>query len=92
MYEKKLFNWKVNLDLLTINLAKLIKNKIDVNILPVYKSFNISRYFQMKSNTPLALCSNVVYKFICSCIMNLIYHGRYVHSTFDHKSHRTFEF
>ena len=44
-------------------LAKIIKNKINVNIniVPVYKSFKIGRYFQLKSNTPLALCSNVVY-------------------------------
>ena len=27
------------------NLAKIIKNKIDVNNVPVYKSFKISRYF-----------------------------------------------
>ena len=29
-------------------------------IVPVHKSFEIGRYFQLKSNTPLALCSNVV--------------------------------
>ena len=29
----------------------------------------------MKSITCLALCSNVVYKFACSCDMNLIYYG-----------------
>ena len=28
------------------NLIKIIKNKIDVNIAPVYKSFKIGRYFQ----------------------------------------------
>ena len=56
-------------------LAKIIKNKINVNIVPVYKSFKIGRYFQLKSDTPLALCSNVVYKFTCSCDMNLTYYG-----------------
>ena len=56
-------------------LAKIIKNKIDVNIAPVHKSFRIGRYFQLKSNTPLALCSNVVYKFTSSCDMNLKYYG-----------------
>ena len=57
------------------NLTKIIKNKINVNIVPVYKSFKIGRYLQLKSNTPLALCSNVVYKFTCSCDMNLTYYG-----------------
>ena len=56
-------------------LAKIIKNKINVNIVLVYKLFKIGRYFQLKSDTPLALCSNVVYKFICSCDMNLKYYG-----------------
>ena len=55
----------------TNNLAKIIKNKIDVNIVPVYKSFKIGRYFQIKSNTLLAPCSNVVYEIKCSCDVNL---------------------
>ena len=46
-------------------LAKIIKNKIDVYIVPVYKSFKIGRYFHLKFNIPLALCSNVIYKFTC---------------------------
>ena len=53
----------------------MIKNKIDVNIVPVYKLIKVNRYFQLKSITPLALCSNVVYKFTCSCDMNLTYYG-----------------
>ena len=56
-------------------LAKIIKNIIDVNIVPVYKLFKIGRYFQLKCNTHLALCSNVVYKFTCSRDMNLTYYG-----------------
>ena len=56
------------------SLTTIFKNKIDVNIVPVYESFEIGRYFQLKSNTPLALCSNVVYKFTCSCDMNLTYY------------------
>ena len=59
----------------TNNLAKLIKNKIDGNIVPVYKSFEIGRYFKLKSNTLSALCLNVVHKFTCSCDMNLTYYG-----------------
>ena len=56
-------------------LAKMIKNKINVNIVLVYKSFKIGRYFQLKSNIFLALCSNVADKFICSCDMNLTYYS-----------------
>ena len=56
-------------------LAKIIKNKINVNIVPVYISSKICRYFQLKSSTPLALCRNVVYKFTCSCYMNRTYYG-----------------
>ena len=51
-------------------LAKIIKNKVDVDIVP----FKIGRYFQLKSDTSLALCSNVVYKFTCLCDMNLTYY------------------
>ena len=42
---------------------------------PFNKLLKIDRYFQLKSNTPLALCSNVVYKCTCSCDMNLTYYG-----------------
>ena len=56
-------------------LAKIMKNNINVNIVPVYKSFKLGRYFQLKSNTASALSSNVVYKFTCSCDMNLTYYG-----------------
>ena len=30
-------------------LAKIIKSIINVNIIPVYKSFKVGRYFQLKS-------------------------------------------
>ena len=43
----------------TYNLAKIIKNKIEVNIILIDKSFKIDKYFQLKSNTLLSLCSNV---------------------------------
>ena len=47
----------------------------DVKINPIFKSFKINSYFQLKSCTPLALCSNMVYKFTCSCDTNLTYIG-----------------
>ena len=59
----------------TNNLAKIFKNKINVSIVPVYKSFKIGGYFQLKSNTPLVICSNIVYKFTCSYNMNLKYYS-----------------
>ena len=59
----------------TNSVAKIIKYEIDVNILLVYKSFKIGRSFHLKSNTSLVLCSNVVYKFSCSCDMNVTYNS-----------------
>ena len=32
-------------------------------------------YFQLKSRTPLGLCSNVIYEFACLCKANLTYIG-----------------
>ena len=56
-------------------LAKIIKSIINVNIVPIYKSFKIGRYFQLKCSTPLALCSNVVYKFTCLCDIKFRYYS-----------------
>ena len=42
---------------------------------PFTNHFKIGRYFQLKSSTPLALCSNVVFKFTCLCDMNLTHYG-----------------
>ena len=40
-----------------------------------YRTNKVGQYFQLKSETPLPLCSNVVYKFIYSCDTNLTYIG-----------------
>ena len=53
--------------------SALIKNKCNLKISPIYKTFKVVNYFQLKSKTPVALCSNVVYKFSCSCNMNKTY-------------------
>ena len=53
--------------------SALIKNKYNLKISPIYKTFKVVNYFQLKSKTPLALCSNVVYKFSCSCDTNKTY-------------------
>ena len=56
-------------------LSKILKLKFNVDISPVYKTYKVGNYFQLKSRTPLALCSNVVYKFTSSCDTNLTYIG-----------------
>ena len=57
--------------------SKIINKQLhqNVKINPIFKSFKINSYFQLKSCTPLALCSNVVHKFTCSCDTNLTYIG-----------------
>ena len=40
--------------------SKIIRNQLNVKIIPIYKSFKVKSYFQLKSKTPVALCSNVV--------------------------------
>ena len=55
------------------HLSALIKNNLKIS--PIYKTFKVTNYFQLKSKTPVALCSNVVYKFSCSCNTNKTYIG-----------------
>ena len=56
-------------------LSGLIKNKYNLKIFPIYKTFKVVKYFQLKSKTSVDLCSNVVYKFSCSCDTNKKYIG-----------------
>ena len=56
-------------------IATLYKIKFGVDIRIVYSCFKTSNYFPLKSRTPHALCSNVIYKFTCSCDTNLTYVG-----------------
>ena len=56
-------------------LSALIKNKYNLKISPIYKTFKVVNYSQLKSKTPVGFCSNVVYKFSCSCHTNKIYIG-----------------
>ena len=55
--------------------SALIKNKYNLKISSIYKTFKVVNYFQLKSKTPVALCLNVVYKFLCSCNTNKTYIG-----------------
>ena len=44
-----------------------------MKVCPVYKTFKIGNYFQLKSRTPFGFCSNVIYEFTCLCDANLTY-------------------
>ena len=57
------------------SVTKLIKLKFEKKISPIHKTFKINVYFPLKSRTPLVSCSNVVYKFTCSCDTKLTYIG-----------------
>ena len=52
-------------------LSKILKLKFKVKVCPVYKTFKIGNYFQLKFKTPLGLCSNDIYEFTCLCDANL---------------------
>ena len=54
-------------------LSALIKNKYNLKISLIYKTFKVLNYFQLKFKTLVALCSNVVYKFSYSCDTNKTY-------------------
>ena len=57
-------------------LEKLFHVKFDVKVSAIYKTFKTGTYFELKPRTPLLLCSNVVYKFTCSCDSNITYIGK----------------
>ena len=44
-----------------------------VHLTPVYKTCKVGNYFNLKSNTPALLLSNVVYCFPCPCDAGLTY-------------------
>ena len=37
--------------------SEIIRNELVVKMIPIYKSFKVKAYFQLKSPTPVALCS-----------------------------------
>ena len=53
----------------------LIKSKLDIEITPIFKTTKISSYFNIKSQTPSNLQSNVLYKYTCSRDVNVTYVG-----------------
>ena len=56
-------------------MSELVYRKFGFKLRVVYDTFKINHYFQLKTKTPHALCSNVVYHFRCSCDTNLAYEG-----------------
>ena len=59
----------------TKSLSELVYREFGLKLKVVYDTFKINRYFQLKTKTLHALCSNVVYQFRCSCDTNLAYVG-----------------
>ena len=43
------------------------KLQLTLKINPAYKTFKVSKYFQLKTQVLPALYSNIVYQFLCSC-------------------------
>ena len=56
-------------------LSTIPKQKFNVRFFTNYTSLKTGSYFNLKSKTPAALKSNVVYKFTCSCDVNTTYVG-----------------
>ena len=56
-------------------LSLLCLKQFDVELLPLYRTNKVGQHFPLKSEALLPLCSNVVYKFTCSCNTDLTYHG-----------------
>ena len=56
-------------------LSRLCFKQFNVRLFPLHSTNKIGQYFQLKSETPLPLCSNVVYKFTCLCDKDMTYIG-----------------
>ena len=57
------------------NISKLVFQVGHVKVQPIYRTFKVGNYFNLKSTTPLPLLSNVVYCFSCPCDMGITYIG-----------------
>ena len=58
-------------------LSEFIKRQFGNKPRLLFDTFKVNCYFQLKSKTPHALSSNVVYLFTCSCNTNVSYIGMY---------------
>ena len=61
----------------TKSLSEHVYRKFSLKLRVVYDTFEINRYFQLKTKSPHAFCSNVVYlhQFRLSCDTNLAFVG-----------------
>ena len=57
------------------DISKLIWKFSAVHLTAIYKTCQVENYFDLKSNTPALLLSNVVYRFSCLCDAGLTYIG-----------------
>ena len=55
------------------DISKLIWKFSAVHLTPIYKTCKVGNYFNLKSNTPALLLSNVVYRFSCPYGAGLTY-------------------
>ena len=51
----------------------MLKNKLQIEIMPIYSSYKFGHYFQLKSQIPLSLRGDVVNQFDCLQNVNVIY-------------------
>ena len=56
-------------------ISALISNPFNPKVLLIFKTFKVKNYFLLKSRTPKALCSNVIYQFTGLCDTNMTYFG-----------------
>ena len=57
-------------------ISALIKDKFSLDVNIIYDSCKVGSLFSLKSQTPKALLSNVVYKFTCKHDANISYLGK----------------
>ena len=62
---KVFFAGKISKDFFN-NIRLMIKRKFGIHVVPLYTTTKVKHYFQLKSQTPSSLRSDVVYKFTCS--------------------------
>ena len=56
-------------------LAVLFRDRLSTDIKIAYQTFKIVSYFNLKFPLPVLFCSNVVYKYTCSCDKNTSFIG-----------------
>ena len=57
-------------------ISSLIKDKFNLDVNVIYETCKVGNFFSLKSQTPKALMSNVVYKYTCKLDANISYLGK----------------